>query len=241
MDLNKIFVAIVEDDKEDLNNCLALLNKYSEENNVLFEISTFESGDSFLIRYKSQYDFIILDINLSATNGIEVARKIRETDEDVIIMFATNLAKYVTKGYEVAAIDYALKPLNYSSFYLKMERIMKKIRNRKEDFIAVPTSEGILKVNVLNILYIEVVAHDVFFHLVDKTISTHGSFKEYENKLGHLWFIRCNSCYLVNAHNIKCVEKYDITLSNGETIVISHPKKKSFMTRFKEYIIAEGK
>ena len=241
MELKKYLVAIVEDDPEDLKNCLDLLDRYSKENNVLFDIQTFESGDSFLFRFKSQFDFIILDINLSATNGIEVARKVRESDEDVIIMFATNLAKYVTKGYEVAAIDYVIKPLNYSSFYLKLERIIKKIKNKSNNFIVVPSNGGFSKINVDDILYVEVVAHDIYFHLNDETISTHGSLKNYEAKLEPLWFIRCNSCYLVNAHKIKRVDKFDIYLTNDETILISHPKKKYFMDRFREYILNEGK
>ena len=125
MEQIKINVAIVEDSKEDLENCLALLEKYGKEKNVSFDIQTFESGDAFLMRFKSQYDFIILDINLSAMNGIEVARTIRTKDEEVIIMFATNLAKYATKGYEVDAVDFVLKPLTYASFYLRLERVIR--------------------------------------------------------------------------------------------------------------------
>ena len=141
MDSIKINIAVVEDSKEDLNNCLSLLDKYAFEKKVTFDIQTFESGDAFLMRFKSQYDFIILDINLSAMNGIDVARTIRSKDEEVIIMFATNLAKYATKGYEVDAVDFVLKPLTYASFYLRLERVMKKI-NKKADSFHVGASVG---------------------------------------------------------------------------------------------------
>ena len=72
-DIN-IRIAVVEDSADDLSNCLSLLNRYSKEKNISFDIQTFASGDAFLMRFKSQYDFIILDINLSAMNGIDVAR-----------------------------------------------------------------------------------------------------------------------------------------------------------------------
>ena len=104
MDQNKVSIAVVEDSATDLNNCLSLLEKYSKEKGIAFDIQTFESGDAFLMRFKSQFDFIILDINLSAMNGIDVARTVRAKDEEVIIMFATNLAKYATNGYEVDAL-----------------------------------------------------------------------------------------------------------------------------------------
>ena len=241
MDIKNIYMAIVEDSEEDLNNCINLLKRYGEENGVNFDISSYNTGDAFLMHYKGQFGFIILDINLASLNGIDVAKRIREKDEDVIIMFATNLAKYVTKGYEVSAIDYALKPLNYSSFYLKLDRVMKKINAKKDVFITLQLSGGFSKINIEDILYIEVIAHNVVFHLINDEISTHGSLKVYEERLASLWFIRCNSCYLVNARKIKKIDKYDIILSNGEKILISHPKRKEFINQFKQYILKEGR
>ena len=241
MDQIKINIAVVEDSIDDLNNCLSLLDKYSKEKKVQFDIQTFESGDAFLMRFKSQFDFIILDINLSAMNGIDVARSVREKDEEVIIMFATNLAKYATNGYEVDAIDFALKPLTYASFYLRLERVMKKLNKKSDSFLVVPSDGGFSKINVNDVLYVEVISHDIIFHMMSgQNITTSGTLKKYDEKLKDLWFIRCNSCYLVNAHKIKRVEKLDIQLVNDEIIAISHPKKKSFMERFKKYVLEEG-
>ena len=241
MDSIKINVAVVEDSAEDLSNCLNLLNKYAEEKKITFDIQTFESGDAFLMRFKSQYDFIILDINLSAMNGIDVARNIREKDEEVIIMFATNLAKYATTGYEVDAIDFVLKPLTYASFYLRLERVIKKINKKQDAFLVVPSDGGFNKINLNDVLYVEVISHDIIFHMQSgNNITTSGTLKKYEEKLKDIWFIRCNSCYLVNAHKIKRVEKLDIQLVNNETIAISHPKKKSFMESFRKYVLEEG-
>ena len=241
MDQIKINIAVVEDSIDDLNNCLSLLDKYSKEKKAQFDIQTFESGDAFLMRFKSQFDFIILDINLSAMNGIDVARSVREKDEEVIIMFATNLAKYATNGYEVDAIDFALKPLTYASFYLRLERVMKKLNKKSDSFLVVPCDGGFNKINISDVLYVEVISHDIIFHMMSgQNITTSGTLKKYDEKLKDLWFIRCNSCYLVNAHKIKRVEKLDIQLVNDEVIAISHPKKKSFMERFKKYVLEEG-
>lgn len=234
-------IAVVEDSTDDLNNCLNLLNRYSKEKNIKFDIQTFASGDAFLMRFKSQYDLIILDINLSALNGIDVARSVREKDEEVIIMFATNLAKYATSGYEVDAIDFVLKPLSYASFYLRLERVMKKLGKKDNFFIVVPYEGGFNKIDVNDVLYVEVISHDIIFHLLTgDDITTSGTLKKYEEQLQKHWFIRCNSCYLVNARKIKRVEKLDILLVNNETIAISHPKKKGFMESFKKYVMEEG-
>lgn len=237
-----IRIAIVEDSIEDLDNCLSLLNLYSKEKHINFDIQTFSSGDAFLLRFKSQFDFIILDINLLAMDGIEVAKNIRKKDEEVIIMFATNLAKYATNGYEVDAIDFVLKPLSYASFYLKLDRVMNRINKKDDSSIIVTFGGGFNKVSLNDILYIEVISHNIIFHLTNgENITTSGTLKKYEEELRRKWFIRCNSCYLVNAHKIKRVEKLDIHLVNNEIIAISHPKRKSFMESFKRYVIEEGK
>ena len=242
MEDNKINVAVVEDSAEDLNNCVSLLNQYGKEKNLVFNIQTFETGGAFLLSFKSQFDFIILDINLATMNGIDLARTIRTKDEEVAIMFATNLAKYAAKGYEVDAIDFALKPLTYASFYLRLERIMKKIQKRPDAYVTTYDSGVYTKTNIVDILYIEVISHDIIIHKVDgQNIKTYGTLKTYEETLTNRWFIRCNSCYLVNARYIKKVEKFEIVLSNDEKVEISHPKKKAFMERFKKYVLLEGR
>ena len=84
------------------------------------------------------------------------------------------------------------------------------------------------------------ISHDIIFHMTSGEITTSGTLKKYEEKLKDYWFIRCNSCYLVNARKIKRVEKLDIQLINDEIIAISHPKKKAFMESFRKYVLSEG-
>ena len=242
MEDNKINVAVVEDSAEDLNNCVSLLNQYGKEKGIDFNIQTFETGGAFLLSFKSQYEFIILDINLASMNGIDLAKTIRSKDEEVIIMFATNLAKYATKGYEVDAIDFALKPLTYASFYLRLERVMKRIKKKPDYYVTTYDSGTYVKTNVMDILYIEVISHEIIIHKQDgEDIKTYGTLKAMEESLYNRWFIRCNSCYLVNARFIKKIEKFELILTNDEKIEISHPKKKAFMERFKKYVLMEGR
>jgi DNA-binding LytR/AlgR family response regulator len=129
----------------------------------------------------------------------------------------------------------------YASIYLRLEIVMKKLYKKNDYFIVVPSDGGFSKINVNNVLYIEVIAHDIIFHMDNnEDITTTGTLKKYEEQLKKYWFIRCNSCYLVNAHKIKRVEKLDIQLINNEIIAISHPKKKAFMESFKQFVLSEG-
>ena len=237
--LKDISIAIVEDNADDLKNCVSCLERYAKESNknLNFIFETYASGDAFLMHFNSQFDFIILDINLSMMNGIDVARNIRKVDENVIIMFATNLAKYATYGYEVDAIDFVLKPLNYNSLYLKLNRVMKRLEKGVDDnFVALQTTDGLQKVNLNEVYYVEVIAHSIIYHTMNGNYTTSGTLKKIEEQLKPFYFLRCNNCYLVNARKIKNIDKFDIKLNNDEIILISHPKKKAFMEAFKKYI-----
>lgn len=64
-------------------------------------------------------------------NGMEAAQKIRELDKEVVIVFITNMAQYAIKGYEVDALDFILKPLNYYTFSMRFTRAVGRVKNRE--------------------------------------------------------------------------------------------------------------
>ena len=71
------------------------------------QVHVFANGEE-LLSDPTVYDIILLDISLNRKpdsgkpNGMEVAKKIRETS-DVIIIFVTALKEYVFEGYDVGA------------------------------------------------------------------------------------------------------------------------------------------
>lgn len=110
-----IRVAEVEDDEKDYENYIACLNKYKEENEgVEVDTTWFKTSEQFLSTFtKNKFDIIFMDINLGESNGIEISKKIREIDDETIIIFVSNLAQYAVEGYEVEAMDFIVKPMTY--------------------------------------------------------------------------------------------------------------------------------
>ena len=75
--------------------------------------------------YQKDADLILLDVEMPGMDGISLARRIRQDDKEVLLMFITNMAQYALHGYEVEAIDYVIKPLGYQEFALKMKKAMR--------------------------------------------------------------------------------------------------------------------
>ena len=132
-----IRIALVEDDASYRQELKAYLEQYARENGEEIDVKTFADGDEIAQDYRAEYDIIFMDILMRFMNGMQAAREIRKKDEEVIIIFVTNTAQYAISGYEVNALDYVLKPINYYAFSKTMERALAKVKRDEEKFIVI--------------------------------------------------------------------------------------------------------
>ena len=232
-------IALVEDDEKFRNNFEKLISEFQTENHS-FYIDQFTSAVEFLKSFKSDYDLIFLDIRMPIISGMECARQIRSKDPEVLIVFVTSLAQYAIEGYQVNAFDYLLKPLDQASFKIKFTRILHKLDNsNKKNYLILPSSDGIVKISLQNIIFIETQSHALIFHTKIGDFKKYDSLSAYEEKLKEFNFVRCNSCYLVNLDYVKYVDRENLSLimteENIPPLQISRPRKKQVLTALKEF------
>ena len=108
-----IKIAIVEDDAIYSSQFKQYLNKYELENGEDFDITFYSDGDMIVEDYHSQFDIILMDVEMRFMDGMTAAEEIRKTDKEVVIIFITNMPQYAIRGYAVEALDYILKPVSY--------------------------------------------------------------------------------------------------------------------------------
>ena len=135
-------VAVAEDNPKDRERLLSFLKKYGEEKDVQIEVAEYTDGSELLDQYRPCYDVIFLDVEMPQMDGMKAAEKIRETDEEVILIFITNMAKYAIRGYEVQALDYVLKPVKYEAFTVKMDKVKRLAEKKKDKSISIKTWYG---------------------------------------------------------------------------------------------------
>ena len=158
----------------------------------------------------------------------------------MLLVFVTNMAQYAVKGYDVNAAGFILKPVSYYDFLLRIRKCIGILQTRTEECVTLNMKQGIVRLPIRSILYIEVNRHMLTYHTTKEVFQATGSLSELEADLRGSSFLRCNSCYLVNPRGIQAIFGYDIRLINGETIQISHPKKKAFMQEMNIWL-GEGK
>ena len=235
-----ISIAIVEDDDREASILKEYINKYGESNGKKFRIVRFENAFSLLDNYRPVYDIIFMDIEMPHLNGMEAAKKLRQLDNVVTLIFVTNLAKYAVKGYEVDALDFMVKPIGYPNFMMKLKKALAKLSSNAEYNIVVSRREGIVRISSRKIIYIEVTGHKLTYHLPDEVVEAQGVLSDLENQLEICDFMRCNSCYLINPQYISQVQGYTVTMKNGDELRISRPRKKMFMVQLANWL-GEGK
>ena len=106
--MRNIRIGVVEDDPASCQLVLDYLNRYQQENGEQFTVSVFDDGARIVEKYTPVYDILLLDIEMSEMDGMAAARRIRERDDKVVIVFITAAPQYAISGYEVRALSYLL-------------------------------------------------------------------------------------------------------------------------------------
>lgn len=228
-------VAIVEDNPVDAQSLQSMLERYSAESGTAFNISTFSRPDHFLAQCRQSFDLIFMDIELPQMTGMEAARRLREMDSLATLIFVTSMAQYALKGYEVAALDFVVKPVIYASFAMKMKRAVKNIRKAEDTDLRLALPNGFVRLPASQVLYAEVQKHYLTYHTEDASYTVRGSMKEVEAQLTPLHFLRCNNCYLVNLRHVTAVLDNTVTVGNVP-LQISRPRRAEFLKGLADYL-----
>lgn len=229
-------IAIVEDENDAAETLTKMINKYQADGGGdSFRITRYANALTFLMEDCLKFDIIFLDIQLPDINGLETARKIREKDEDIIIVFVTNMAQYAVESYEVHAYDFILKPVKYGHFLMKFKRVLKALEHKcNDDMITLSTRFEKKRVRILDIIFVEVINHDLFFHLSNDEFRITGTMNEIEKQLAPYHFVRLSVGYLANLKYVTAV-RGEYAVVGGQELRISRSRRQAFMTTFAKY------
>ena len=210
--------------------------RYKDKHGGEYTLIKFVDGTSLLqyLEKGHNVDIFFLDIQMPGINGMEVAHKIRARDSNVKIFFLTSILKYALEGYRVNAERYLTKPLNFSRFEKEVLRITKIMELENRRFFIEKTDQGIFKIKLSDIIYIETVGRNTLIHTIDREIMSYHNMKEHEEILDKSFF-RCHRGFIVNLAYVKETIDSDIVINSNITIPLSKYRKKQFKEALLDY------
>ena len=224
-------IAICDDDANDLQAVQTALAQYDTAGNI--EISSFtKASDLFAANKKILFDVAILDIEMKAPNGYEIAQKLVEQESAPIIIFLTNSTAYAIRGYGIA-FRYLTKPIEYGALNKALDAAVCEAKANSFSF----TADGISHiVRMKDIYYFEVFNHHTILHTMDQEYTFRATLKEIVTDLPSGYFGSPHQSYIVNFMHVKTAMAGELHLTNGAVVPVSRRRQQEFEDQLHGYL-----
>jgi len=236
-------IAICDDNIDDLSNIVQLVNLYRLSKHLNFEYAVFPNGFDLIsaLEKGKRFDIYCLDIIMPGFSGIDVAKEIRFFDKTAQILFFTSSSEFALESYSVKAINYVLKPITKEKLFFTFDDILEKIKTEKDDTIIVKSNEGIQKILISNLIFVEVIGRNVLFHLLSgKIIKCTEPFSSVcDTLLKYGCFVKPHRSYLVNMKYVDTIENHQVILQTLSSVPIAQGKVKEIKQQYLNYQMEE--
>ncbi len=233
-------VAICDDKSIVRDELCSLCADVLDFKGIEYNIIPFCDAESleYAIDTHDDFDLIILDIELTGKNGMELAKDLRKNNNMVSIIFVSSHETYLKDGYSIQPIHFLIKPVTFKMLY---DAISADLRiNHSTSQIVLNFKNKFYTINTSDITYIEVMGHNLYIHtVVDKTVFRQ-TMAEIERMLPKEFFCRCHNSYIVNLKYIDEFSRTEISLNNGVILPIGRKYSNEFQKKFIRYMNSFG-
>lgn len=237
-------IAVCDDNINELSNMTQLINLYHSSKRLNFEYAVFPNGFDLvsILKKGKRFDIYCLDIIMPGFTGIDVAKEIRSFDKSASILFFTSSPEFALESYSVKAINYILKPISKEKLFFTFDDMLEQIKAKKdEDAVIVKSNEGIQKLLVSNLVYVEVIGRNVLYHLLSGKVTecTEPFSSVCNNLLKYGCFIKPHRSYLVNMRYVDTIENHKMTLQTHVDIPVARGKLSEIKQHYLKYQMEE--
>lgn len=228
-------VAVCEDQKDTREETAALCGEILVELGVEHRVAVFSSAEELETRLLGgeRFDLLCLDILMDGESGMELAKKLRTTDDRTSILFLTGSSEFLKDGYAVRPIQYLFKPVSRAELRRAIETDLR-LNHRPRTFsIKVGGRTAALPLD--EICYVESRDHGSLFHMTGGKQFYPLSLTEVESRLPEEQFCRCHNSFLVNLAYVRAVSSRTVSLGDLE-LTIGRRYAERFKNQFVQYL-----
>lgn len=229
-------IAYVDDEKIIADEILELLQKaFSDLNLSVSNLSYYyNSEDFFKDWHPSKYDIIFLDIFLKDSHGVEIARQIRETDDEVRIVFCSTSNEFAMESYEVSASFYLTKPVSYEKMRSTIARIVESIVV-KQEYITLKDGQKLL---INSVIFSDYHNHRITIKMKNSSeIQTWSSQKDFLSAIqNYNHFLAITPGTVINMNEVASLDKDTVIMSDGTVLPISRRNRKEVNDQYQSFL-----
>lgn len=232
-------IAICDDEK----NIRAYLSALVRKQGMECEITEYATAEDYFSGGE-EYDILFLDIELDCPepgmDGMGMARRIRgmEDIKQPIIVFVTGYEKYVYDAFDVGAFQYLLKPVDEQKFAEVFKRAVRQAVSDAEQgkkVLVVQYGSTGKTIPLNDIYYMESQNHKIAVHFKDGVLEYYAKIGDLEEELQGQ-FCRIHKGYLINLSYVDEYNKTEVTLTNGDKLLISKYKYEDFVKAYLRFM-----
>lgn len=227
-------IAICEDDIYMAETLKSYLKDFLESKEMLFTIELFDTAAKFYASTET-YDLLFLDYELPDSNGMNIAKDLRKTNNKTTIIFTTSFSEYVFESFEVNTFRYIVKPVTRE----ELEKTMTAFINNFEQYakIDIPTDGGeVVFASLPEIMYIESNGRYTTVRLNSTSYVSSKALTTFQAEINSFKFYRTHRTFLVNMKYIAEINGNVITLTNGEKVSISRRNLTTFNNAYFNFL-----
>lgn len=232
-------IVLCDDDLDIIRRLKEETSKIFRELKEVVQIYTFTSGVSLLASIEEDcknFDVLLLDIDMPGISGLEVAKKLRAKNDDVILIFISSHEKYVFDSLEYGPFRYIRKNRIREELKLALKSACVLYKKSVKKHILIKTDDGEYRIEQSDIYYFEMVKRKLHIHLKDnKVLGIWKTIKDFYREVGDEEFVKIHSGCAVNMKYIKEYSKYDVTIDNGEKLLASRSGIKELKEHLAKY------
>jgi DNA-binding LytR/AlgR family response regulator len=217
-------IAICDDDGEQAERLRELAADWAEKTGNACQVTCFSSAEALWFAYAEKKDFAVflLDVEMKAMTGIQLAKRLRADGCRGEIIFITSHFEFMGEGYEVDALHYLIKPVSPEKVFSVLTRAVQRLAVEPPSVVISREGESV-KLYESEILYVESFLHDLVIHTTGEEYRIRENISDFARKLSPD-FYRAHRSYLVNLKKVRCIGRTAVTLEGGGTVPLARGK-----------------
>ena len=227
--MNKTNCIIIEDEYLARAKLTQYISQCDELNLIGSYATVAETIESNTIH---QCALFFLDINLPDINGLDFAKNVSQASS---VIFTTAYSEFAVEGFNLNAVDYLLKPIEFDRFKIAIAKTTKhqSLQHAEGNYILLKQARELIRCDLNEVFYIKGMQEYLYWKTATGKIITLGSLAAYTQKLEAHRFVRIHKSYIVNLNKIDSISTKTVSI-NTEELPIGNTFAKSFRNYYKK-------